>query len=168
MDLQAKEQSKQFKRKRGSRGQRKNHRQGHEKSAPPKLFIGGLHPFVVKSDLVKLFSPYIQLIMDGKEDKLDAYNPPITKANQKVIHRGQTHIFNIEMKFDKRRQRNKGFAFFTVKNQKIANLIVQRNWNIFGRTLQCQFKRGSKKSSDQASQENQRLFISNLSKNISD
>ena len=67
----------------------------------PKLFIGGLHPFVLKKDLIKMLSPFVELISQGKVEELANYQPAVTQSNQSVTYRGKNHIYNIEMKFDK-------------------------------------------------------------------
>jgi len=93
---------------------------------------------VTKNDLIRLFSPFVKLIVEGKFDQLDFYNPEITQKTSREFSNNfgsKINIFNIEMKFNKNKKRNKGYAFFCVATKNIANHIVSRNWNIFGRRL---------------------------------
>lgn len=136
-----------------------------------KIFMGGLHPFVTKQDLIKLFSPFIQLINEGKTNLLDSYHPEVTQKTQHIYHKGEKHIFGIELKMDHKTKLNKGYAFFKVKSFSIAQQIVKRNWNLFGRILQCQFKNNEPNNfTSKASCPNKqaRLYLSNLKKSVTD
>lgn len=52
------------------------------------------------------------MIIEGKASKLDSYNPEITLKNQKNHNTAKVNIHNVEMKFDRKKKRNKGYAFF--------------------------------------------------------
>ena len=130
-------------------------------SRRPKLFIGGLHPFTTKHDLIETFSEFIKGL-------------PSASSSQKVkkSKKGASKLISkVQVKINPKTGKNRGFAFFCVASDAIAHQIVQKDWVIRGRTLQVQYK-NQKKTGDSGvkedTNEKKRLFVSKINKDISD